>query len=193
MIYQVVAARRQQWDNLVWQVSALSLTAQAFLLTIALGGPSSQPARLFASFFSVVVSFLCITLMTRHRQSEIHDANWLASFENKIFRDLEQSSGLREGPAPTETRCERICGWLTKSFRHTKGAEAAETGELTFRVHGLPFRGARQHGRVDGGWTEYVPLVRPYKGYQVWIGGLLLFWSSESQCFLSRAAQVTFS
>jgi hypothetical protein len=30
-VYQAVAARRLQWDNLVWQVPVLSLTAQAFL------------------------------------------------------------------------------------------------------------------------------------------------------------------
>lgn len=37
VMYQVVAARRQNFDAMVWQVPALSLTAQAFLLVIALG------------------------------------------------------------------------------------------------------------------------------------------------------------
>src|SRR5437870_3015409 len=31
--YQVVAARRQNFDAMVWQVPALALTAQAFLMT----------------------------------------------------------------------------------------------------------------------------------------------------------------
>ncbi|MER6612681.1 hypothetical protein [Streptomyces xantholiticus] len=37
VVYQAVAARRMQWDALLWQVPALSLTAQAFLFTITLG------------------------------------------------------------------------------------------------------------------------------------------------------------
>jgi hypothetical protein len=37
VMYQVVAARRQNFDSMLWQVPALSLTAQAFLLVIALG------------------------------------------------------------------------------------------------------------------------------------------------------------
>lgn len=37
VLYQVVAARRQSFDSMVWQVPALSPTVQAFLLVIALG------------------------------------------------------------------------------------------------------------------------------------------------------------
>ena len=81
MVYQVVAARRLQWDNLVWQVPALCLTAQAFLFTIAIGGTTSRLARIIASVLALLITVLCTTLMARHRQSEIHDANWLARFE----------------------------------------------------------------------------------------------------------------
>jgi hypothetical protein len=86
MVYQVVAARRLQWDNLVWQVPALSLTAQAFLFTIAIGGTSSRPARIIASLLALVITLLCTTLMARHRQSEIHDAHWLADFETNEWK-----------------------------------------------------------------------------------------------------------
>lgn len=79
--YQVVAARRLQWDNLVWQVPVLSLTAQAFLFTIALGGDSTRAARVISSVLSLVVSALCMSLMARHRQSEIMDAHLLADHE----------------------------------------------------------------------------------------------------------------
>lgn len=81
VVYSSVAARRQQWDNLVWQVPVLSLTAQAFLFTIAIGGDSQRIARVIASLLSLVVTFLCMTLMARHRQAEIMDAHWLEDFE----------------------------------------------------------------------------------------------------------------
>lgn len=35
LVFQAVAQRRLQHDMLMWQVPALGLTAQAFLLTIA--------------------------------------------------------------------------------------------------------------------------------------------------------------
>ena len=46
--YMVVAARRTQFDQLVWQVPVLSLTAQAFLFSIALAGDASRAARVVA-------------------------------------------------------------------------------------------------------------------------------------------------
>ena len=36
--YEMLAERRNQQDSMLWQAPALALTAQAFLLTIALGG-----------------------------------------------------------------------------------------------------------------------------------------------------------
>jgi hypothetical protein len=43
--YQVIGSRRQQFDNLLWQVPILSLTGQAFLFTIALTAGNSEFAR----------------------------------------------------------------------------------------------------------------------------------------------------
>jgi hypothetical protein len=84
-VYQVVAARRMQWDALLWQVRALSLTAQAFLLTIALGPDSSRLSRLLTSSLGVVTAFLSLHLLTRHRQAEVTDAHWLAQYEKQHF------------------------------------------------------------------------------------------------------------
>lgn len=79
--YQVIAARRLQWDNLVWQVPLISLTAQAFLFTTALGGDSTRPARVVTALLSLAITVLCMALMARHRQSEILDANLMAYHE----------------------------------------------------------------------------------------------------------------
>lgn len=86
-VYQAVAARRLQWDALLWQVPVLSLTAQAFLFTIALGGGSSRFARSVASVLSLVAAGLFMQLMARHRQAEISDAHWLRDYEALRFGD----------------------------------------------------------------------------------------------------------
>lgn len=80
-VYQAVVARRMQWDNLLWQVPTLSLTAQAFLFTIALGPDTTRVSRTIAAVLSIVISFLSVTLMARHRQAELSDAHWLEDFE----------------------------------------------------------------------------------------------------------------
>jgi hypothetical protein len=80
--YAAVAARRTAWDTLLWQVPVLSLTAQAFLFTIALGGADAW-GRMIAAFLSLDISVISIMLMGRHRQAELHDAHWLEAFEEQ--------------------------------------------------------------------------------------------------------------
>lgn len=87
-VYQAVVSRRLQWDNLLWQVPILSLTAQAFLFTIALGPDTSQVARTIAASLSIVITGLSVTLMARHRQAELGDARWLEEFEDSMSEDL---------------------------------------------------------------------------------------------------------
>jgi hypothetical protein len=85
VVYDAVAARRLQWDALLWQVPVLSLTAQAFLFTIALGSGSSRFARGVACALSLVAAALSMQLMARHRQAEISDAHWLGDYELAHF------------------------------------------------------------------------------------------------------------
>lgn len=81
VVYQAVVARRMQWDTLLWQVPTLSLTAQAFLFTIALGTDTTRVSRTIAAVLSIVISCLSVTLMARHRQAELSDAHWLEDHE----------------------------------------------------------------------------------------------------------------
>ncbi len=83
MIYASVEARRLQWDNLLWQVPVLSFTAQAFLFSIALAPDSRSIARIIVMLLSIVITFLSITLMARHRQAEVTDSRWLENFESE--------------------------------------------------------------------------------------------------------------
>jgi hypothetical protein len=105
--YAVVSARRLQWDNLVWQVPMLGLTAQAFLFTTALGS-GDRWSRVIASPLAVIRALLSITLMARHRQAEIADSHWLEEYERehfgegsvlhgKVFADSRNANGLQAG------------------------------------------------------------------------------------------------
>lgn len=86
LVYSAVVARRLQFDHLLWQVPILSLTAQAFLFTIALSGDSSRTARMMSAALALVVTFLSITLMARHRQAEVVDAHWLEAYELEVLQ-----------------------------------------------------------------------------------------------------------
>jgi disulfide bond formation protein DsbB len=82
--YAVVAARRTQFDQLVWQVPVLSLTAQAFLFSIALSGDATRTARAIASVLSLLMTILSLHLMAKHRQAEVADSHWLESYESQF-------------------------------------------------------------------------------------------------------------
>lgn len=83
-MYAAVAARRTQFDNLMWQVPILSITAQAFLFTVSLGADTSQTARIIAASLSLITTILTLQLFVRHRQSEIADAHWLEDYEQRF-------------------------------------------------------------------------------------------------------------
>lgn len=101
-MYQVVAARRRNFDSMVWQVPALSLTAQAFRLVIALGSGSGHLARIAAGLLSAVTALMSVQLLLRQRLHEVADARWLHDFEKsrgweqiRHAEDRGAAAGLR--------------------------------------------------------------------------------------------------
>jgi hypothetical protein len=88
-VYHVIANRRTAFDTLMWQVPALGLAAQAFLLTIAFGSDSSNAARFFSGGLSMVVAVVAIQTMLKHRANELTDS--------LILEEVEQAMGVRVG------------------------------------------------------------------------------------------------
>lgn len=101
--YQIVAARRQAFDTMMWQVPALSLTAQSFLLSIAYSEQSTRLAAALTGALSAVVAVMSIQLLLRHRQNELTDSVTLNNIERahgwqEMFASGEQraiAAGLR--------------------------------------------------------------------------------------------------
>lgn len=104
--YEMLAERRNQQDSMLWQAPALALTAQAFLLTIALGGNAvSVFARALAAGLGLVVACMSMQLMAKHRHLTELDNAWLAAMEQEIglapiaARDISPGVGPRRSLA----------------------------------------------------------------------------------------------
>jgi hypothetical protein len=115
-IYGALSARRTAFDTMMWQVPALGLAAQAFLLTIAYGSSTSNTARFVSGALSVVVALVAIQTMIKHRANEKTD--------NLILKRIEDANGVRisHGVAPHDAPAVRgraignelIYGYLEK-------------------------------------------------------------------------------
>ena len=153
-IYNVVAARRLQWDNLLWQVPALSIAAQAFLMTIALSSSYETWPRRAAALLAVGMSLMSLNLLARQRLSEVIDAHFLAAFEKNFARWLPHLVIEGEENYPIEA------------------------------VHGIEFKQRRDRLRGQRNdwrgmaWAAYLPSGK------VWFVGLALFGAVAFLCFL---------
>lgn len=113
-IYAAVAARRNQFDSLLWQVPALSLAGQAFLFSVALAPDARILARVVACLLSLTITGLTLHLFARHRQGEITDAHWLEAYELERY-----GRGLAHGRTWQSHRnaTNADAGWLTSWTR----------------------------------------------------------------------------
>lgn len=115
-IYQTIGARRLGYDTMMWQVPALSFTAQAFLLTLALSGTAAV-ARITAAALALVIAIISMQLMAKHRFNEELDSRLLEAFEKRLeiadvfgcpphappgqrMRTVNAASGLYAGVSP---------------------------------------------------------------------------------------------
>ena len=80
-LYAILASRRIAYDSMMWQTPALGLTAQAFLLTIALSSGNSVAGRRIAALLALVVALISMQLMAKHRKLELIDSRFLERIE----------------------------------------------------------------------------------------------------------------
>lgn len=127
----LVEQRRLSTNQLMWEVPALALTAQAFLLTIVLDPAVSAAGRAIAAGVGSVLFFVNLHLFRRHRQLEMGYSMWLEAFEKRnglppIHREGElygpESIGMRSMPAPGRSLWSRIRRSTASSFQVWKVA-----------------------------------------------------------------------
>jgi len=115
-VYPVMTSRRTAFDTMMWQVPALGLTAQAFLLTIALGHDSRSAARLISASLAFVIAVISIQTMAKWRHGEVIDSILIQRLEDLL------GAGAILGVDPHAKLAERAClaqrslpWWVTKS------------------------------------------------------------------------------
>lgn len=65
--YEMLVQREMEQDAMLWETPTLALTAQAFLLTIALDRESAPAAVYISACLGVLVAFLSMQLMAKHK------------------------------------------------------------------------------------------------------------------------------
>jgi hypothetical protein len=80
-LYGIAVQKRINLDNLMWQVPVLSITAQAFLLTIALGPTTRWAGRFAAACLGCVVAIATVQLLLKQRLHEEGHSRWLQEVE----------------------------------------------------------------------------------------------------------------
>ncbi|MGW2563063.1 hypothetical protein ACWCXB_28225 [Streptomyces sp. NPDC001514] len=107
-------------------------------MTIALSPDTGQLAQVTSGLLSMVVSFMSVQLLAKHRRHELADSIWLQEFE--------RARGLPEVHAPAEQRC--------------RAAEVPSKGLVKLRSHRVWTAGLVAFGLVGLG-IAVAGMVRP--------------------------------
>lgn len=86
-VYQILSDRRTAYDSMMWQTPALGMTAQAFLLTLALSSDTSGVGRATSAGLSILISLMVLQLLAKHRRNE--------TLDSLVLEDLEKKLGVR--------------------------------------------------------------------------------------------------
>jgi hypothetical protein len=84
--FEMIMYRELEQDAMTWQTPALALTAQSFLLTIALDSTATTGARALAAGLGILVAVMSLQLMAKHI--------YLCNVDRAQLRQLEECMGL---------------------------------------------------------------------------------------------------
>ncbi len=84
--FEMIMLRELEQDSMTWQTPAIALTAQSFLLTIALNEGNATWTRALTASLGVVISVLSIQLLSKHI--------YLNAMDRAQLRLLESDMGL---------------------------------------------------------------------------------------------------
>lgn len=82
--YEMLLYRELEQDAMLWQTPTIALTAQAFLLTIALNPTSPAFATYLSAGLGLVVALLSMQLMFKHRFLNLLDRAHLHALEKRL-------------------------------------------------------------------------------------------------------------
>lgn len=82
--YQIISARINEADAKMWQVPGLTMTAQAFLLTITLSADFKMGAHIVGAGMGALIAWMSYQLMSKHRHFHQLDTAMLRYLEERI-------------------------------------------------------------------------------------------------------------
>ncbi|MBY4127368.1 hypothetical protein HQO83_03075 [Rhodococcus fascians] len=82
--YQIISARINEADAKMWQVPGLTMTAQAFLLTITLSADFKMGAHIVGAGMGALIAWMSYQLMSKHRHFHQLDTAMLRHLEERI-------------------------------------------------------------------------------------------------------------
>lgn len=85
----IYATQFSSYTSLVWQVPALALTAQSFLLTIALMSTSSRGTTILTSFLATLIAIASYVLMHDQRGLAISHGYFAQKLSDALKRKIE--------------------------------------------------------------------------------------------------------
>jgi hypothetical protein len=108
----VYAAQAGSYTTLLWQVPALSLTAQSFLLTIALTNGNGTAAKVTAAALSVVISAASYALMHDQRGHAINHGELAMRLSGKLALSpfIDTFLAVKDG-MPRVTDADKLWTW----------------------------------------------------------------------------------
>jgi ADP-ribose pyrophosphatase YjhB (NUDIX family) len=104
--YETLNARSISHNEMMWQTPVLAMTAQAFLMTTALGSGTARLARVTATLLSVLVSVLSVQLMAKHSAMQHQDMLMLEGIEQP--RGLVRLNVMRKFPGRLANKRSRV-------------------------------------------------------------------------------------
>ena len=81
LTYQILSNNRIAYDKMMWQVPALTITAQAFLYSIGFQKMQEIPILIITTILNVLIGLLAIQLMSKHRYHEMEASKQLHDIE----------------------------------------------------------------------------------------------------------------
>jgi hypothetical protein len=110
-LHAALVTKRSNADQLLWQAPVISLTAQAFLLTIAFDTDKTAFYRQTSGLVATAIGLISWQLFLRHAALEKEASMKLEDFENKYFKMTVHSRPTGDGPFVARWRSRPIWAW----------------------------------------------------------------------------------
>lgn len=113
-LLSVYSTQFGSYTTLLWQVPALSLTAQSFLMTVALGSGSSSFARLISAVLSAFIAFASSRLMHDQRGHAINDGELARRLSETLALGSLLGNFIASDGKPRQANAEKVWSAIDK-------------------------------------------------------------------------------